>query len=122
METKLNLAGISRKQQKYRKNITKNTLNILISLSILGTCINYLHRKKVQEIADKNTFATLIDKQRDNLYLSWDDDPDTVELVVTTSKLDLYYSLTNGTEKSVAEWKKMAKSRRWIFYPKHRTH
>ena len=109
----------------------KKISNILIGLFALGLCLKGCasccrlqeQQRKAQEALDKKTPATLIDKSiargryDDNkdvtLYFDTDGNPQTAEATLDIrglkpSKAIPFYNLTNGTTKSVFDWKKMA--------------
>ena len=110
----------------------KTTAKILLGLFALGVCLKGCYscadrsyqRMKIQEALDKKTPATLIDKRITpayhrggesivTLYCDTDGNPLTAEAMFATesivpAKVLPFYNLTNGTKKTIAEWKKMA--------------
>lgn len=117
------------------KIIAKTLLGLcVLSAAIKGCnsgCRAMDQRKKAQEEADKKTFATLIDKKARShdlgamYFLDLDGNPTTTEAVVLDGIGTLFEEtarfrdMTNGTVKSVAEWKKIANLPQYFEYVKH---
>ena len=107
---------------------TKTTAKTLLGLFALGVCLKgcdgcchiIVQQAKKQEALDQKTPATLIDKKinpeqngykKVTLYFDTDGNPQTAEAVfdklLKAGEELPFYNLTNGTTKSVADWKKM---------------
>ena len=106
---------------------TKTTAKTLLGLFALGVCLKgcsscchtMVQQAKKKEALDQKIPATLIDKKIDKqdgykrvtLYFDTDDNPQTAEAVfdklLKAGEELPFYNLTNGTTKSVADWKKM---------------
>lgn len=110
--------------------LPKITAKTLIGLFALAVCLKgcsscyriQVQKNKAQEALDKKTPATLIGKNiapgctyynRDiSLLFDTDGNPQTVEAVldvsnIKTEKAIPFYNVTNGTTKTVYEWKRM---------------
>ena len=109
----------------------KITAKTLLGLFALGVCLKGCasccriqdQRREAQEALDKKTPATLIDKsitpsrcchdKKDiTLYFDADGNPQTAEATldirdIKSAQAIPFYNLTNGTTRSVFEWKKM---------------
>ena len=128
--TKIKLPKLNERTKERLQDAAIVTAKTVLGLFALGLCLkgcaHYARRweqaREEQEALDKTTTATLIDKAitparySDNrdvaLYFDMDGDPRTAEAMldiraVKAEKALLFYNLTNGTKKSVAEWKKM---------------
>lgn len=111
---------------------TKTTAKTLLGLFALGVCLKgcgscarsvvaWDKKVKAEEALDQKTPATLIDKnitlyngdcQNIALYFDTDGTPQTAEATLVqyglkAGKALKFYNVTNGTTKSVADWKKM---------------
>ena len=116
------------------KYAVKGISKLLLGLCILGAAIKGCNsgchamdqRKKAQEEADKKIPATLINKDRSGgmtmFYLDLDGNPATTEAVamsgMSLQKAAQFHDMTNGTVKSVAEWKKIAGIPQYFTYTK----
>ena len=104
--------------------ITAKTLLGLFALGVClkgGQCVQHAAKKhkeamKAQEAADSKIYATLIDKAYSPAtgtcfcYLDLDGKPGTDAVAkcgMTLKEVGQFHDMTNGTIKSVAEWKKM---------------
>ena len=109
----------------------KITAKTLLGLFALGVClkgcascaVRSVEQEKAQEALDQKTPATLIDKSitparccddKKDVTLYFDTDGNastseaTLDIQVKHGQVIPFYNLTNGTTKSVADWKKMA--------------
>ena len=129
-KTKAPKENVDKDVEKIIRGVKKIS-NILIGLFALGLCLKGCasccrlqeQQRKAQEALDKKTPATLIDKsialgryddKKDvTLYFDTDGNLQTAETTLDIRGLEPrkaipFYNLTNGTTKSVFDWKKMA--------------
>jgi len=129
---KFNIPKIAFPKMNINKDSLKFEAKILLGLFSLGLCLKAgdyfmcasIEKKRAQDEFDRNTLATLMDKgispAKDNpkknhviIWLDADGDRKTAEAFgnmpdATPEQVLAVYNMTNGTTKSLADWKRLA--------------